>query len=61
MLIAASVVAAIRLRGEDIRPSPKLEAVVERLSDAGQNNIGAYGIAKLGVHDPLVWLYDPCS
>ena len=28
LLIAASIVAAIRLRGEEIKPSPKLEAVV---------------------------------
>jgi hypothetical protein len=29
MLIAASVVAAIRLRGQEIKPSPKLNAVVQ--------------------------------
>lgn len=29
LLIAASLVAAIRLRGEEIRPSPKLTAVVK--------------------------------
>ncbi len=28
ILIAASVVAAIRLRGQEIKPSPKLNAVV---------------------------------
>jgi hypothetical protein len=28
MLIAASVVAAIRLRGEEIKPSPKLNATI---------------------------------
>jgi hypothetical protein len=28
VLIAASVVAAIRLRGQEIKPSPKLNAVV---------------------------------
>jgi len=29
LLVAASIVAAIRLRGEDIRPSPKLTVVVK--------------------------------
>jgi hypothetical protein len=28
LLIAASIIAAIRLRGEPIKPSPKLQAVV---------------------------------
>ncbi len=28
VLIAASIVAAIRLRGQEIKPSPKLNAVV---------------------------------
>jgi hypothetical protein len=28
MLIAATVVAAIRLRGQEIKPSPKLNAVI---------------------------------
>lgn len=28
LLIAASIIAVIRLRGEDMRPSPKLNAVV---------------------------------
>jgi hypothetical protein len=28
LLIAASIIAAIRLRGEEVRPSPKLTAVV---------------------------------
>lgn len=29
LLIAASIVAAIRLRGQDMRPSPKLTATVK--------------------------------
>jgi hypothetical protein len=29
LLIAASLVAAIRLRGQDIRPSPKLTATIK--------------------------------
>ncbi len=29
LLVAASLVAAIRLRGEEIKPSPKLNAVVQ--------------------------------
>ncbi len=28
LVVAASVVAAIRLRGEDVKPSPKLKAVI---------------------------------
>jgi hypothetical protein len=28
LLVAASIIAAIRLRGQNIRPSPKLNAVV---------------------------------
>lgn len=28
LLVAASLIAIIRLRGEDIRPSPKLKAVI---------------------------------
>ena len=29
LLIAASIVAAIRLRGEEIKPSPRLTAIVK--------------------------------
>lgn len=51
LLIAASIVAAIRLRGQEINPSPKLNAVVYDSISAGQDDLGAVAEVRIDLYE----------
>jgi hypothetical protein len=56
LLIAACIVAAIRLRGEPIRPAPKLTATI---SDSMQ--FGAASAARIAAMKSSGWANQPLS